>query len=203
MRINASGYDSKSNTLYIALADGRIKAIANPTTDSSSSSSATQLASIPGSNWNVINHFSNSNILAAGFGNSQGAVYLWNLETGEELNVLRGHTASITGIAFTPDGKYMATASYDGTVRLWNMEDLNTLPIVLDDHQSWVTSIAFTNDSRFIVSGEKDGHIRVFPVDVDQIIKGFCNLLSRDLSTEEWNNYVDVDIPYNPSGCEE
>jgi len=46
-------------------------------------------------------------------------ICLWDTGTYSLLTCLEGHTAPITGIAFAPDGSYIATGSWDGTVRLW------------------------------------------------------------------------------------
>ncbi|MGW2698660.1 hypothetical protein [Streptomyces sp. NPDC001340] len=49
---------------------------------------------------------------------------IWELETGRCLDVLRGHTDSVTSVAFTPDGQGIVSASADGTVRVWPLEPL-------------------------------------------------------------------------------
>jgi WD40 repeat protein len=54
-------------------------------------------------------------------GDSAGSVQIWDVETGERLADLRGHTLAITGVAFAPDGMSFATASRDGTVRVWGI----------------------------------------------------------------------------------
>ncbi|HUF39251.1 MAG TPA: WD40 repeat domain-containing protein [Anaerolineales bacterium] len=55
-------------------------------------------------------------------GDSNGGVQIWDVETGERLADLRGHTLAITAIAFSPDGTAIATSSRDGTVRVWGVE---------------------------------------------------------------------------------
>ena len=95
----------------------------------------------------------------------------------------------------------MASASYDGSVRLWHMDDLNTLPIVFDDHETWVTSVMFSKDDKYLISGDKNGNIRMFPTEISLLVDGYCDFLSRDLTQSEWTNYVGIDIPYKPTKC--
>jgi WD40 repeat protein len=49
-------------------------------------------------------------------------VILWDTSSGQRLAQLKGHTASIWHIVFSPDGKTLATTSTDGTVRLWGIQ---------------------------------------------------------------------------------
>jgi hypothetical protein len=48
------------------------------------------------------------------------SVILWDAETGTEIAVLKAHEAPVRSAAFSPDGKRVVTASYDGTARLWD-----------------------------------------------------------------------------------
>jgi WD40 repeat protein len=54
---------------------------------------------------------------------------VWEAETGQELVTLTGHTGVVSGVAFSPDGTRLATASRDGTMRVYalRLEDLIAL----------------------------------------------------------------------------
>jgi WD40 repeat protein/transcriptional regulator with XRE-family HTH domain len=52
---------------------------------------------------------------------SGNAVKLWDATTGQELLTLTGHTDWLSGLAFSPDGKRLASTSLDGTVRVWSL----------------------------------------------------------------------------------
>jgi WD40 repeat protein len=46
-------------------------------------------------------------------------VLLWNAATGELLRTFEGHTQMITSVAFAPDGRSIASSSYDRTIKIW------------------------------------------------------------------------------------
>jgi WD40 repeat protein len=76
---------------------------------------------------------------------------------------LTGHTGAVYLTSFSPDGKLLATASYDRTVRLWDVSDRRhpkALGRPLAGGTSWVSSAVFSPDGRTLASAGDDGRIR-------------------------------------------
>ncbi|MEV5170713.1 WD40 repeat domain-containing protein [Streptomyces flaveolus] len=80
---------------------------------------------------------------------------------------LSGHTGAVYLTSFSPDGNTLATASYDRTVRLWDVTDPNRpapLGRPLTGHTSWVSSAVFSPDGRTLASAGDDGTVRLWDV---------------------------------------
>ncbi|MET7900337.1 AAA family ATPase [Streptomyces sp. NPDC005355] len=80
---------------------------------------------------------------------------------------LHGHTGAVYLTTFSPSGRILATASYDRTVRLWNVTDPTRpkpLGKPLTGHTSWVSSAVFSPDGRTLASASDDGTIRLWDV---------------------------------------
>ncbi|MCY3742723.1 MAG: T9SS type A sorting domain-containing protein [Candidatus Poribacteria bacterium] len=100
-------------------------------------------------------------LASAGYGNY--TVRLWNTVTGEHLEPLRGHTEVINSIAFSPDGRMLASGSSDKTVRLWDVES-GTHKATLAGHTEAIYSVSFSPDGTILASGGRDGKIRLWNV---------------------------------------
>ena len=83
------------------------------------------------------------------------SIKLYSAEKQELLRVLRGHTNRIASIAFSPDGKLLATASEDRTVKVWNLDQGQTL-YSLDDPTFKAGAVAFSPDGKILASADGD-----------------------------------------------
>ncbi|MFK0290018.1 AAA family ATPase [Streptomyces sp. NPDC090442] len=80
---------------------------------------------------------------------------------------LLGHTGAVYLTSFSPNGRVLATASYDRTVRLWDVSDPTRprpLGKPLTGHTSWVSTAVFSPDGRTLASASDDGTIRLWDV---------------------------------------
>jgi WD40 repeat protein len=89
---------------------------------------------------------------------------VYDVATGEEILVLPGHRYSVNAVSWSPDGRWIATASRDPFVRVWNAETAE-LEARLSGHTGEVITVDWGPDSRRLVSGGSDGTARVWEVD--------------------------------------
>ncbi|GAA0373003.1 serine/threonine protein kinase [Actinoallomurus spadix] len=76
---------------------------------------------------------------------------------------LRGHTSWVMAVAFSPDGKTLATAGDDATARLWDVAT-HTERGTPDRHPDGVNSLVISRDGTALYTGGDDGYLRIFPM---------------------------------------
>jgi len=92
-----------------------------------------------------------------------GHVRFWNVKTGEVVDTFRAHELDAGIVAFSPDGKLLATGGFDGTIKIWDAAK-RTLRATLRGHTSYVWSLAFSPDGKRLASGEHGQGAKIWDV---------------------------------------
>jgi eukaryotic-like serine/threonine-protein kinase len=99
--------------------------------------------------------------LLSGSAFAESAVKVWNLDKGALETSLPGHTSWICGLARSPDGTMLASASADQSLRLWDPLSWKEIA-VLRGHGDEVAAVAFSPDGHTLASGSRDGSVLIW-----------------------------------------
>ena len=92
---------------------------------------------------------------------SPNSIRVWDLETKKEPRDLRGHEKTVTSLAITARGEWLASGSVDQTLRLWHRLRWDDVE-VFAGHEAAVTSVALTPGGRLILSASRDCTLRLW-----------------------------------------
>jgi WD40 repeat protein len=96
---------------------------------------------------------------------TQGEIILWDVATRQPIGTpLTGHTDWASSVAFSPDGKFLASGGGDNTIILWDVAMRQPIGAPLTGHTDWVSSVAFSPDGKTIASGSWDYTIILWDV---------------------------------------
>ena len=95
-----------------------------------------------------------------------GTIVLLGEGANLERQTLEGHTEHVNCITFSPSGRLLASASWDGTVRVWNTE--RAYPLRRLPHRGPVFGVAFSADGRYLASCSEDRTVKVWDLESGQ-----------------------------------
>jgi WD40 repeat protein len=87
---------------------------------------------------------------------SPGDVRVWDAQTGQELLTLKGHTADVTSVVFSPDGKRLASAARDDTVKVWDVQTGQELLTLLG------RGVVFSPDGHCLATNGSDDAVKIY-----------------------------------------
>lgn len=124
------------------------------------------------------------------FGGAQNNVCICDSTDGRITSTLRGHTGAILGLAWPPkDNTRIASASTDGTVHVWNVND-GSLILTYARHTSTVRCVDWSPDGTHIASASADGSVQVWNAMNASLVYNYRRH-SAAVNTVVWNKNVD------------
>jgi WD40 repeat protein/energy-coupling factor transporter ATP-binding protein EcfA2 len=191
LKLNSIDVDPKGKVLAVAKAGGLVELIDLETNEHKTLYESDTKADITS-----VKFRDDGKMLA--IGDIKGVVKLIDRTSGLVNYKLSGHTAMVNEISFNHSGNKLATASWDHSVRIWSLDQLNKQPIILNDHKDWVWSIEFSQNDKYILAGCRDNVIRTWMLDIDKMAIMICGdeKLDRNFTKKEWEDYVAVDLEY-------
>jgi len=101
---------------------------------------------------------------------------------------LQGHTSQVNSVAFSPDGKRLATGAADHTVKIWDFATGKDV-LTLQGHTSQVTSVAFSPDGKRLATGAWDTAAKIWDL-----------ATGKELLTLQGHNGLIESIAFSPDG---
>jgi hypothetical protein len=125
--------------------------------------------------------FSPDGTLLAGGADSNAELRVWSAESGQTLFTLGNHPGGVCGVAFAPDGKTIATAARDGTIRLIDVETAAVrLTIGEPQESAGVTALAFDPTGRVLIVAPAGRPGRVLDPSTGHQVRPLVSYLSAD-----------------------
>lgn len=116
-------------------------------------------------------------------GQYDDVVTIWDVDNGDLLRTLYGHTSDVLTVAWSQDGTFIASGGADNTVRIWNAQTGDMI-YTFSGHTGYVNALDWHPDSQTIASTSYDGTIRLW-----NALDGSA-LDEISVSSSEWINAV-------------
>ena len=97
------------------------------------------------------------------------SVRIWDIETGEEIRTLRGHTNTVDSVKFTLDGNYILSASWDGTIKRWDVITGQMLQ-TYEGHDGTVYMLDLMPNGKQFISASADKTLKLWDIQSGEVI---------------------------------
>ncbi|MFH0816636.1 MAG: Ig-like domain-containing protein [Methanobacteriota archaeon] len=118
-------------------------------------------------------------------GRSDNLVRIWDSETGALVKDLAGHNGSVTSVAFSPDGKRLASSSESGIIKVWNATS-GALLSNLTGHLDIVTCVAWSPDGSKLASSSWDHTVKIWSAADYALVKTLSNS-NNPVNSVDWS----------------
>jgi tetratricopeptide (TPR) repeat protein len=105
---------------------------------------------------------------------------------------LSGHTNTVSGVAFSPDGTRLATASSDTTAKVWDASSGREM-LTLSGHTNELSGVAFSPDGTRLATASADKTVRVYALNIEDLMALVRRRITRSLTFQECQKYLHVE----------
>ena len=98
-------------------------------------------------------------------GNVDTTIKLYDADTGKMQASWSAHGTSVTGLAYSPDGKLLASSGADQLARVWTLAKPGATPITLAGHNGPVSAVAFRKDSQHVATCGSDMLVKLWKLE--------------------------------------
>ena len=111
--------------------------------------------------------------------------------------MLTGHTAPVWDVAFSPDGKHLASTDFGGTLKLWDFVASaaagSGVEVLSLGGYELGPDLTFSPDGRYLAVTHADGTVRILVLPIEELVVLAHERLTRDLSLEECQQYLHME----------
>ena len=94
---------------------------------------------------------------------------IWEIETGELVVNLDGHSKPVNKAVFTPDGKQLITCSGDSTAKIWNLKT-KKVHFTIEGHSKGIIGLAVSKDGRKLATGSSDNSVKIWNIETGTLM---------------------------------
>ncbi|MCF6366427.1 MAG: hypothetical protein L3J35_09535 [Bacteroidales bacterium] len=133
------------------------------------------------------------NELIAGY--SSGKIRI--IKNNKFIEEFYAHLSGVTSLQYDKNFNRLISTGYDGTIKIWNYDNLKLEPITLFKHSSWVYCAITNIEGKKLISGSADKKIVITPINIEDIKSIIRKKVSSNMSKNDWYRFVGKDIEYN------
>jgi len=118
-------------------------------------------------------------------------------KNGKTYKEIFAHTSGVTDMIYNAKSKQLISCSFDGKIKVWDIDNFDIEPIVNSEHDSWIYKIALVKNKQILISGSADKSIHLTEISMNNLKNIIRKKVSKNMSLKNWKRYIGEGIKYN------